>query len=182
MDMLDFLLGHPQVSGGVTYVVALRAVIVYAFTLFLVRLGSPRFLSQATAIDVIVGIMLGSVMSRAVNGSGVLLPTLAAGLVLITLHWLLDRLSLHVRWFGPLVKGLPIPLIVSGVVQSDGMRRAGLSRRDLEEALRLRGVPDDPSRVVEAYLERNGAISVVLASREPSVSTSDGRSVKERPA
>jgi uncharacterized membrane protein YcaP (DUF421 family) len=55
---------------------ALRTVVIYAFTLAIVRLGSKRFLSQATAFDAIVGIMLGSVMSRAINGSAPFVPTL----------------------------------------------------------------------------------------------------------
>ena len=42
----------------------LRTIIVYGFTLAIIRLGSKRFLSKATAFDVIVAIMLGSVMSR----------------------------------------------------------------------------------------------------------------------
>ena len=43
---------------------ALRTIVIYAFSLLIVRLGSKRFLSQATAFDVIVGIMLGSVINR----------------------------------------------------------------------------------------------------------------------
>jgi uncharacterized membrane protein YcaP (DUF421 family) len=72
---------------------ALRTIAIYTFTLAIVRLGSKRFLGQASAFDTIVGIMLGSVMSRAINGSAPFLPTLGAGAVLIGMHWLLALLS-----------------------------------------------------------------------------------------
>lgn len=48
---------------------ALRTVLIYTATLAIVRVGSKRFLSRATAFDAIVAIMLGSIMSRAINGS-----------------------------------------------------------------------------------------------------------------
>ena len=81
--------------------IIIRTVLIYAFTLAIVRLGSKRFLSKATAFDVIVGIMLGSIMSRAITGSTHFIGTLLAGAVLIGMHWLLARLAFHSDWFGP---------------------------------------------------------------------------------
>lgn len=147
----------------------LRTVLVYAFTLLLVRLGSKRFLAEATAFDIIVGIMLGSVMSRAINGSAPFLPTLAAGAVLVGVHWLLGFLSSRISWFGPAIKGNPILLIKDGEIQEAGMRRAGLSRHDLEQGLRLQARHDDPSKVKLAFMERNGNISVLPFPSEPQV-------------
>src|SRR5690348_8778006 len=60
---------------------ALRTIVVFAFTLAIVRLGSKRFLGEASPFDFIVGIMLGSVMSRAINGSAPFFPTLVSGTV-----------------------------------------------------------------------------------------------------
>ena len=147
----------------------LRTVLIYAFTLLLVRLGSKRFLAEATAFDVIVGIMLGSVMSRAINGSAPFLPSLAAGVVLVGVHWLLGLLSSRISWFGPVIKGNPVLLIKDGEIQEAGMRRVGLSRHDLEQGLRLQAQHDDPSRVKLAYMERNGSISVLPSPSEPRV-------------
>src|SRR3954453_1049103 len=44
---------------------ALRAVIVFMVPLAMVRLGKKRFMGEATAFDVILGIMLGSIVSQA---------------------------------------------------------------------------------------------------------------------
>jgi uncharacterized membrane protein YcaP (DUF421 family) len=139
----------------------LRTVVIYAFSLVIVRLASKRFLSEATAFDVVVGIMLGSIMSRAINGSAPFLPTLLGGVGLVGVHWILGVLAVRASWFGTLVKGKPVLLIKDGNIQREGMRRAGLSNNDLEQALRLRSNQTDPAKIQLAYLERNGGISVL---------------------
>jgi uncharacterized membrane protein YcaP (DUF421 family) len=140
---------------------AVRAIIVYAVTLIIIRLGSKRLMGKATAFDVIVGIMIGSVMSRGINASEGLLPTLAAGSVLVGLHRLFGILSFHTDWFGGFVKGQPVKLVEDGVVDQKAMRGSSISDKDLMEALRHQGLHPDPSKVALAYLERDGSISVV---------------------
>ncbi len=140
---------------------ALRTVLVYALTLALVRIANKRFLSEATAFDVVVAIMLGSIMSKAVDGSTPLHLTLLAGAVLLGMHWLFGVLAFHTDWFGPLVKGERVLLIKDGEVQDEGMRRANVTSADLAQVLRLQTNGTDPSKVRLAYLERNGEISVV---------------------
>lgn len=156
---------------------ALRTVLIYAATLAIVRVGSKRFLSQATAFDAIVAIMLGSIMSRAINGSAPFLPTLAAGVILVGLHWLIATIAYSSDWFGTLVKGNPVLLIKDGNVQKKGLRQTSVSAKDLEEALRIESHVTEPERVQLAYLERNGGISVIPRKPEPrvlEVSVEDG--------
>ena len=167
---LDTLLGLGADAGDIgPGQMALRAVIIYGFTLLIVRLGSKRFLGKATAFDVIMGIMIGSVMSRAINGSAGLVATIAAGAVLVGLHWLFGVIAYHTAWFGRVVKGTPVKLIEDGEVREEAMRGSSLSRNDLEEALRLEGMNPDPSRVALAYLERDGSISVIPREHGPRV-------------
>ena len=175
---IQVFLGYERDVGDVNALqMALRTILIYAVTLALIRLGSKRFLSEATAFDVIVGIMLGSVMSRAINSSAPLFPTLLAGVVFIGLHWSLAALAFHTDWFGSLVKGNPVLLITDGKIQRQGVRQAGLSPHDLEQALRLQAQQTDASKVQLAYLERNGNISVIPCKSEPrivDVSVADG--------
>jgi uncharacterized membrane protein YcaP (DUF421 family) len=147
---------------------ALRAMLVYVLALLLVRIGSKRFLSQATAFDVIVAIMLGSILSRAINGSAPLIPTILAAGALVGLHCVFAALAARTSFFGPLVKGEPRLLIKDGQVQEEEMRRAKLSDHDLEQALRLQS-RTDPSKIKRAYLERNGSISVIPFENEPRI-------------
>lgn len=146
-----------------------RTVIVYAFALAAVRLGSKRFLSEASAFDVVVAIMLGSIMSRGINGSGELVPALISGAALVAVHWVLAALTSRLDWFGPLVKGNPSLLVKDGRIDGEALRRSGMSEHDLEQALRLKAGETELSRVRRAYMERNGSISVITAERDPAV-------------
>ena len=150
---------------------ALRTVVIYLFTLAIVRVSSKRFLGETTAFDFIVSIMLGSIMSRAINSSAPFGPTLVAGAVLLLLHWFFALLAFRSRWFGFIVKGDAILLIKDGVVQEDGMRRSHITMNDLTGALRIQTNQTDPARVKLAYMERNGQISIIANEREPRVVT-----------
>jgi uncharacterized membrane protein YcaP (DUF421 family) len=140
---------------------ALRTVIVYTFSLAIVRLGSRRLLSKPSAFDVIVAIMVGSIMSRAINGTAPFVPTLIGGAILVFLHWAFAAAAFRVHWISATVKGTRIPLIRDGKVLQDGVRRAQISEDDLAEALRLQIHDDDLSKVAVAYMERSGEISVI---------------------
>lgn len=178
LDQFQSLLGlGREVANVGALQMALRTIVIYAFTLAVVRLGSKRFLGHASAFDTIVGIMIGSVMSRAINGSAPFVPTLVAGVVFVGMHWLLAVLALHLHWFGPFVKGNPVSLIEDGQIQEQGMRRGGITTHDLTEALRQEAQDDDLARIRFAYLERNGEISIIPFKQEPrvvEVSVKDG--------
>lgn len=166
-EQLDILLGLDREVEDVNSIqMALRTLVVYVLALLMVRIASKRLLSQATAFDVIVAIMLGSILSRAINGSAPLLPTVLAGGALIALHGVFAALAARTSFFGPLVKGEPRLLIKDGQVQEEEMRQAKLSRHDLEQALRLEKGHEDPARIRRAYLERNGRISFIPFEKE----------------
>jgi uncharacterized membrane protein YcaP (DUF421 family) len=170
MNQIQSWLGLGRDSGEVgTAPMVLRTIVVYTFTLAVVRLGSKRFLSKATAFDVIVGIMLGSVISRAITSSDSFFPTLMAGATLVGMHWFIAWLAFRFDRFGTLVKGRSVLLIEDGKIQRDGMRQAGLSDHDLEQALRMQNNHIDPANIRLAYLERSGSISVIPLKEEPQV-------------
>jgi uncharacterized membrane protein YcaP (DUF421 family) len=146
---------------------ALRAVVVYVVTVAFVRLAKKRFMSRATAFDVILGIMLGSIVSRAITGNAPFGPALAASAALIAMHWLFSFVAWRWHGFGIAVKGRPRTLVRDGAPDRDAMRRAHITEHDLDEDLRTEGL-DGPERVREARLERSGKLSVVKRS-EPKV-------------
>ena len=149
--------------------VCLRAIVVYLGGLLVLRVGENRFLGKFTAFDIILGFVLGGVLSRAVNGSGPLVPTLLATGLLVGLHFILARTAFHSHRFGETVKGKAEVLVRDGEILWDGMRRKSLSERDLEEALRLKASLTSCKQVEEARFERNGDISVIRKKKEPKV-------------
>jgi uncharacterized membrane protein YcaP (DUF421 family) len=163
----DFLgLGSDSPSSGQ---ILLRAVVVYAGALLVVRLGEKRFLGKSTAFDMVVAVMLGSVVSRGINGSSPLLPSLGAGAVLVGLHWLMAAIAFHSDRLGSLLKGSHRVLIKDGELQWDALRKSHITHQDLMSGLRDSANIDDPEKVSRAYLERSGDITVVKKRSEPKV-------------
>ena len=144
---------------------AARAVVVYAIGLAVVRIGKSRIVSRMTSLDVILGFILGSLLSRGITGHASLTGTAAASAAIVACHWIFTALACQSHWFGTLLKGNVRLLVEDGVPHVDNMRRSHISSHDLEESLRLEGV-EDLHEVRRAYKERNGEISV-LRIRQP---------------
>lgn len=139
----------------------LRAIVVYLAWLAAVRFADKRLLGKYSPFDVVLAVILGAVLGRAINGSTPFLQTMGAGAVLVGMHWLFTLLSARFHGFGRLVKGEERVLIWNGEVRLGEMRKNHMSERDLSEMLRLNGHVADPRDVAAAYLERNGEISVL---------------------
>jgi uncharacterized membrane protein YcaP (DUF421 family) len=147
----------------------LRAAGIYLAGWAILRIGGNRFLGQETAFDVVLAFVLGSTLSRAINGSAPLLITLAASAVLVALHHLLAWITWRSHHWGVIFKGNPQTLIREGRPLPEALRRFRVSSGDLEQALRLKAHLKDPSGVEEARFERNGGISVIEKKKEPRI-------------
>ncbi len=143
-----------------TLQMVLRAGAVYVLVVLMVRVSKKRFLGQATAFDMLLVIMLGSIASRAVTGNAPFGPALAAVATLLALHWIFSFVAMRFHAFGSLIKGEPRTIIRDGRVDEGALRREHMSLRDLEEDLRAEGLVS-PETVAEARLERNGRLTVV---------------------
>lgn len=145
-----------------------RAVLTYFITMIIIRLGKKRLFGKSAAMDVVLGVILGSVMSRAINGSSTLLPAAVATLVLVFLHALSAKLALLSPALGVLLKGRPHLLVKDGTPLKDSLHRSDISEHDLEEALRMKGQRPDLAKIEEAHMERNGNVSII-PKKEPKV-------------
>ena len=140
----------------------LRAAVVFVASIVMLKIGDKRFMGKNTALDVFLGIVFGSTVSRAITGNAPFGPTLAAGLALVLLHWLFAAIAFRSQGFGRLVKGRNSLLVLDGEIQWNMMRKTHVTTHDLEEALRREGKEPDVSRIKEANLERNGDISLIM--------------------
>jgi uncharacterized membrane protein YcaP (DUF421 family) len=147
---------------------AVRAFVVYIVTVIVVRIGKKRFMGRATAFDVLLGIMLGSVVSRAITGNAPFFPALAAAAVLVFMHSLFSWIALRWHGFGVMVKGHSRVMIRDGKPDRRRLRQAHMTERDLWEDLRAKGV-SRLEDVAEARLERSGNLSVIKARGEPRI-------------
>lgn len=149
--------------------VSARAILIYLAGWAILRIGGNRFLGRETAFDIVLGFVLGSTLSRAINGSGPLFWTIVASGVLVALHHLLAWATFRSHRLGVLLKGQAEPIIRDGRPIQDNLRKHRLSEGDLDEALRLHASVKDAGKIEEARFERNGDISFVKKKDEPRV-------------
>ncbi|MFL6466386.1 MAG: DUF421 domain-containing protein [Pyrinomonadaceae bacterium] len=166
-EQIDWLLGLSidanKLDIGRT---SLRAFIVFLIAVLLIRVGDKRFMGKHTALDVMLGIVYGSVASRAINGSAQFFPTIAACIVVVFVHWACSAIAFRSHWFGEVLKGSETTLAKSGRLDDEGMRRVDITVHDLEEAMRQHGHEANLDNLEAAYLERNGSISVIPKNTE----------------
>jgi uncharacterized membrane protein YcaP (DUF421 family) len=139
---------------------AARAVLMYVILVLIVRGAKKRFLSNATAFDFILTVMIGAIAARAMTGGAPFFPATLGILVMVAMHWVLSALSRDSALLSGWVKGYSTVLVRNGVVQAEALRAAHMSRDDLDEDLREKGVAD-ASQVREARLERSGKLSAI---------------------
>ena len=160
--MLHYILGSGvEAAHRDTLQVCARAILVFMFAVVMVRMAKRRFMSDMTALDVILGIMLGSILSRTINGPSPLVPTLLAAFLLVMLHRALGRLAYHFDWFSVVVKGKSVTLFENGRRLSEALSEHHISEEDLLQGLRSAGGISDLEEVRMVILERSGKISVV---------------------
>lgn len=158
-DSIHDLIGRDGASIA-WWQMTIRAAVVFLFGLVIVRLFGQRAFGRQTVLDVILAIVIGSNLSRTMTASAPLLPTLAASAGLVLIYWAFNHLAARWHRISWLVKGGVIQIAHDGHMDRKAMARAGISRGDLEEAMRRSGI-DSLDQVRSAYLERNGKISVL---------------------
>ena len=158
MDEIRALIGPDE--SAEPWQMCIRALIIFAFGLFCLRLAGRRTFSQATPLDIFVAIVVGSNLSRVMTGKASFFGGLAATLLLVVLHRLLAMATLRWNTLARWVKTAPVVLVEDGRIDPAALRRHGLSQQDLEEGLRMEQV-EDCADVRLATLEAGGKISVV---------------------
>ena len=155
---------HALVGNGATQILwwqmSLRAVIVLAYGIAAIRLLGRRAFSRQSPLDIVIAIVIGSSLSRALTGNAKLLDTLLATTVFLLLYWALEHLAARWPALAWAVKGAPIPLIDQGRMRGGNMRASAVTIHDIEEAARCAG-HEGLGALETAILERNGQISTI---------------------
>lgn len=167
--LLEAVFGGDTPAQPLTWLqIAARAVAIYIIGIALIRLGKSRMLSRLSAADVLMGLVLGSLLSRGVTGNASMSGTTAACLALVGIHWLFTRIACHSGWFGNLVKGHGRVLVRDGQILTGALRTHHLTRHDLEEQMRLHGIRA-VEEIEEAHKERSGEISMIKRRPSPQI-------------
>lgn len=160
-SMLDQIFGIESKELSYLQVVA-RSIVIYIIGIALVRLGNKRFVGKMTAFDIIIAIIIGSLLSRAITNTDMFLTVLPACLMLILMHRLFSYIASFSDRFGDLIKGNERVVVENGEILWKAMRKSHLSEQDLLQTLRLNTNTADVKKIKVARLERNGDISFIF--------------------
>jgi uncharacterized membrane protein YcaP (DUF421 family) len=144
-----------------------RAAFCFFYGLLMLRLSGRRTFAQMSAVDLVVSIIIGSNLSRAMTGSIPFWETLAAVAVLVGLHLLLAFLVAHYPKLARRIEGRPIILAQDGKILDGPRLRCKISLADLDESLRAKGLDGlgEIGQTEKLVLEPSGKISVIKKDR-----------------
>jgi uncharacterized membrane protein YcaP (DUF421 family) len=139
-----------------------RAVVIFVYGLLLLRISGRRTFARWSALDIIISVVTGSALGRAMTGGAPLGGTMLAVLLLTALHWILARASAHSNRFARIVEGRPVVIGEAGALLKPQMLRYNISDTDCLEALRNRGI-QEVAQTRRLTLEPSGNITVLTA-------------------
>lgn len=158
MDIITPVFGH---AGAVAPAQeCARALLIFAYGVLMVRLLGRRVFGKWAALDIIVSIIIGSNLSRALTGNAPLFGTIAATSVVFGVHWALAQAAARSSRWSHWIEGRPTELARDGAPIQKNLRRWSISEADVNEALRQRGT-QSLDEVAVLLLEPSGSISVV---------------------
>ena len=140
---------------------AIRAIILYCFVIFVMRAVGRRELSSLTAVDLVLLIVMGDAIQQgltqddySVTGSFIVVSTFAV-LQVATAY-----LGFRFRRLRVVLEGQPIVLVDDGELIHENLRRHRLTPDDVAEEMRLQQIMSF-SDLRWAILEANGRISFI---------------------
>lgn len=138
----------------------LRAVVVYAFLILLLRLTGKRQVGQLAPFDLVLLLVLSNAVQNSMNGGdNSLVGGLISAATLVLLNFAVGRATYRSKRLEALVEGRPQILVHNGKLFEDVLIRAQMTHHELNAALRRSGCTTVED-VHLAVLENNGQISV----------------------
>lgn len=139
--------------------IALRSSVVYLLIIAGIRLSGKREVGQMTPFDLALLLLLSNSVQNAMTGPD---TSLAGGAIaattLLTLNFIVGKISGSNRAFRKFIQGQPTLLVHNGEVIAEHMRRERVSMDELKRAMREHNI-EDVSNVALAVLEVDGTIS-----------------------
>lgn len=141
--------------------IALRALFLYVFVVFVMRVLGRRELSSLTAVDLVLLIVLGDAIQQgltqddySVTGAVIAVSTISA------IQVFSSYLAFRSKRARKVIEGEPIVVIQDGKVLENNLKRERLTEDDVAEEMRMQQIATF-DEVQWAILETNGQISFV---------------------
>ena len=141
--------------------IAIRAIALYVFVVFVMRMIGRRELSTLTPFDLVLLIVLGDAIQQGLTQddysvTGAVVAVSALAIMQVTTSYI----SYRVKPFRKILKGEPIILIEGGKLLNQNLRRERITADDVAEEMRTQQIAAF-DQVQWAILESNGTISFI---------------------
>lgn len=145
--------------------IVFRTLIMYAYTVFLLRLLGKRGMGQLSMLELAIIIAFGSAVGDPMIGAEVPIIHGALAVTVVTFSQIaFERLINRNRKVEAVMEGTANLLVNDGIIQWECMNRDNLSREDLFRSLRQKDV-QHLGQVKKAFFETSGNISVFYQDR-----------------
>ncbi|RLQ88206.1 DUF421 domain-containing protein [Notoacmeibacter ruber] len=145
---------------------AIVGIVAYAALVLTLRISGNRTLAKLNAFDLVVTVAMGSVLATILLSEDVALAEgITAFLVLIILQWVVAWLSVRFSGFAKLIRSEPTLLFRNGEMLRGAMRRARVTKAEMETVIRTHGRPNFAG-IASIILEADGSFSIVDKEKE----------------
>jgi uncharacterized membrane protein YcaP (DUF421 family) len=152
------------------WLVVVRTAVVYVAVVLGLRLTGKRQLGQPNTLDLVAVLLAANGVQNAMTGPDTSVTVgIVSTVTLFALNALWTRYGPRLGIVQQGTAETPTLLVTDGVVQQRALRREGLTREELDAALRAHGLAS-VGDVKRAVLEVDGSISVIPAD-QPSITT-----------
>ena len=142
-----------------------RAVVVYAFLLVILRVTGKRQIGQLSPFDLVLLLVLSNAVQNSMNGGD---NSLTGGLIsattLVGLNWIVGWATFRSKRLEALIEGRPVILIHDGEINYNALKRVQMPMHELKAALRAEGCAGE-EEVRFAILENNGHVTVIPSAK-----------------
>ncbi len=161
--------------------IAVRALVLYALLVLVMRLMGKRQIGQLQPFELVVTIVIAELAVIPMSNTGIPLTNGIIGiLVLLAAEVFLSLIVLYSEKARGIICGVPTILIENGRPIPENMRKLRMNLNDLLEQLRNKEYPNI-SDIAYAFLENNGTLSIIpkAGARPPTVKDLGMATVKD---
>lgn len=143
-------------------VTLVRATVLYAVVIFLIRVMGKRQIGELQPAEFVITMLISEIASIPMQDNTIpILNSVSALFVLVAYEVITSAASLKSYRFRAFMQGHPMIVIRDGAIDLKALKRMRMSVNDLISALRQKDV-FEVSQVSYAIFETNGQISVLL--------------------
>lgn len=136
-----------------------RALVVFLIALVMIKISGRRSFGVRTALDNIIVILLGALLSRAIVGASPFWSVVGASFVIVLIHRLLGWVIVKSKTVSNFIEGKKICLYENNAFVRANMDKALVCEEDILQGVRKSALTDDMQKIDVVYMERNGEIS-----------------------